>query len=277
VAGPSDLPAPDPRSVAEMLMFSRVNAEVAPEPPVWNDEWPDPLERNEMLSLTTKCGPVLSLLLVAGSGYSFPSGKQDLGVRELVAREAAIEMSAWNSFIVDLQPEQITLESLESTTRGVLLWEARPPVDHWHRYVVAQRGNHLWRLGGFAENDLVDFYNVVQRASSPGVQQSEIGRYLIGLADPNGGERIYPTGQTSHVALEWLARRSPNWPADTVYVRADGSSVHRLTVLSKVEHSYGQPWVPMVFTFSFDPDGFLSTWHRREGAQFHVTLRTTAP
>lgn len=229
-----------------------------------------------MKSIPFKYAGVLTLLL-AGWGHTSPPPNQDLAVRELVAREATIELGAWNTFLADIQPEQITLKPLEGTTRGIQLWEARPPLDHWHRYVVARRGNHLWRLGGFSENDLVEYYNTLQSEMRMDLRSGDAGRYLVGLTDPNGGERIYPTRATGDVTREWLARRSPNWPADTVFVRPDGSSVHRFTVLSKLEHSYDQPWVPMVFTFSFDREGLLQTWHRREGTGFHVLTSSGAP
>jgi hypothetical protein len=33
----------------------------------------------------------------------------------------------------------------------------------------------------------------------------------------------------------------------------------------------------MVFTFDFDREGLLRTWHRREGARFHVVSRPVSP
>jgi hypothetical protein len=210
----------------------------------------------------------VAAVAVACSGQLSPPTHDESAVRALVVREALVEISAWQNGLPSLASERVLLRPLESTASGVQVWEASAPIDHWHRYVVAQRGRQTWRLGGFAVNDLPDYYNAMLREAITPRQQDQIGPYLTKLADPNGRQIVFPS-QQSHpdsITRSWAARRPANWPTDTVHVFADGTEVLRITALSKQENSYDQSWVPAVFTFSFDTQGHLLAWHRREGA-----------
>jgi hypothetical protein len=214
-----------------------------------------------------RAGFIAAVAVICSGQLSLPA-HQESAVRSLVAREALVEIGTWRTGIPSFVTGQVSLRQLGSTASGVQVWEAHAPMDHWHRYVVAQRGSQMWRLGGFAANDLPDYYNAILRETATPRRQDEIGSYLVALADPNGREIVFPSRQTDPDSLirSWVARRPANWPADTAHVFADGSLFLRLTALSKQENSYDQPWMPAVFTFIFDAQGYLQAWYRREGA-----------
>lgn len=205
---------------------------------------------------------------VACSGQASSPPDQEALVRAVVVREADAQISAWRPMVMAFSEQAVTLRSLRSGTPNLQIWEAWAPVDHWHRYVVGQKGNKLWLLAGFSGNDLPEFYNLLLAEGATPRAEDQLGPYLVELSDPNGGETIVPCQATGGDAITglWVATRPAGWPADTTHVYPDGARLLRLTVLSKQENSYDQPYVPTVYTFRFDAQGHLQAWHRREGA-----------
>jgi hypothetical protein len=218
---------------------------------------------------------VAAALAVACRGGATPPAPQENTIRELVAREARVELGAWRGAVPEMAAERVVLHRLQVDAPGVQVWEARPPMDHWHRYVVAIRGDRLWRLGGFATNDLPDFYNTTLAGGTSARRPGEAGVYLVTLVEPGGERIVYPergSGQEP-AARAWSTARPAGWPGDTTHVYADGGSFVRLTVLARQENSYDQPWVPVVYTFAFDPQGYLRAWFRREGEPLRPPAR----
>lgn len=214
----------------------------------------------------------LSLLIggaiVACSRAAADPREQQTKIRNMVAEETLVELGAWRPRLPVIIADSVSLQRAENSTPGFDVWIARPHMDHWHRYVVAQRGSKLWRLAGFAANDLPDYYNSILRESATPPQTHQIGQYLAALTDPYGTEIRFPGRQsdTDSIVRLWVERRPRNWPGDTVHVYPDGGRFVRVTALAKEENSFDQPWVPAILTFSFDNEGRLVAWHRREGA-----------
>lgn len=221
-----------------------------------------------MIGKQIKLAVLAAGVTVACSGRASSQPDPEVLIRALVVQEADAQISAWRPTISAFSEQAVTLRSLRSGTPDIQIWEARAPVDHWHRYVLGQKGNRLWRLAGFSGNDLPEFYNLLLAEGAIPAAEDQVGAYLVGLIDPHGGETLLPNraARGDAIAGLWAARRPANWPADTIHVYPGGARMLRLTVLSKQENSYDQPWVPTVYTFRFDAQGHLQAWHRREGS-----------
>lgn len=207
-------------------------------------------------------------LLTLGCVHQPPPYQTEDRIRELVAREAQAELAMWRSSFPAITETQIELERIEPAIHGTEIWNARIPLDHWHRYVVAHHNGKIWKLGGFAQPELQQFSAEVGLGGAS--SSLEDAKRLIGLADPNGSNSTFvselDTGHPLHQA--WLAAREPAWPVDTMVAVDTTASLVRLTVLSNVQNSYDQPWTPYVYTFLFGRDTRLIAWTRREGRTF---------
>lgn len=197
-------------------------------------------------------------------------------VRDLVAKQVYVELSLSGPPVSgEINPRDIRLEPGPIVPAKLRILRATVEnVTHWHRYIVAEEGGRLFRLGGFQAPELEGVSELIRTKRSNKEEVVEQARLLASLADPEGAvDLVYATGATEltsnkDIARTWLSVAPKHWPVDTTIVHANGAIALRLTVLSRATRSLVSVWVPTAYSFLFGPDGQLQAWSKSEGEPF---------
>jgi hypothetical protein len=201
---------------------------------------------------------------------------QASAVKRLVVQQAATEQAAWGSGRTTFDSDATTLLDGPRVPGLSRVWRVNIGRDHWHPYLVALAGDRLIPLGGFQSPQLHDVARALRGQPPTDSVLNKVGRQLAALADPNGAVQFsFPSdsaaGMPDELNRAWNSHRPDAWPRDTTGSGPDGTMVV-VTMLSREARSFTQLWIPYAYSFSFNHDGELAAWSRRQGAGFATPM-----
>lgn len=208
----------------------------------------------------------VAALCVQGCTADLQGGQTEglLAAKSKVAAGASTELALTTGQAVTA--EDVRLESGPKLV-GATTYRAWIPRDHWHAYQLVVARGHVIPVGGFESADLHTLVTVMPAPSVDAVALTAYSEKLALLADPRGAVRyLIPAREAQAGRRAKLQAILPaDWPRDTVMQLPDGGKRVRLTLLSQETRSYTQHWIATAYAFTFDGQGRLQAWARREG------------
>lgn len=176
-------------------------------------------------------------------------------------------------------PRQILLDSSVLVPDFLLLRASMMMHSGGPHFLLATRKGRLFRLGGFPDPEPGPFWSAVSDRWKSSETSQAWGALLARVLNPRGNASIIPTTDTAvvdrrEIALAWHQVRPSQWPADTTWLLAGGSTRVSITTLSPSdEEETPGVWNPITYTFTFDKGRRLVAWAMHTGNDFIVRSR----
>lgn len=201
------------------------------------------------------------------SAQSSAGVKLEDTLRAIAASEAITELAtkagdARTLPLVLQIADSIHLERLPDGASGLLVWQADlQSVSHLHSYLLATRGDEVFRLGGFGDTDALRFAEALR---GTGLGADDQAALLARLLDPFGYSSPVFSGQGVGTAADSVSIGRLNRTAaaygNSGLIIPQGKIV-RVATLS-VDSGFTKEEVLVGYAFLFDRAGRLISWHR---------------